>query len=50
MIINYDRNPNLSVNQKLDSLIESIMLALNEKADNSNIEELKKELAELRNS
>lgn len=30
MIINYDRNPTATVDQKLQSLIESIMLALNE--------------------
>ena len=29
MIINYDRNPNLTVDQKLDSLAESIQMALN---------------------
>lgn len=35
MIISYDQNPNLTVDQKLQSLIESIMLAINEKADNA---------------
>lgn len=50
MVINYDRNPNLTTDQKLDSLIESIMLAMNEKADNSKVDELKKKLAELQNT
>lgn len=30
MIVGYDKNPNLSVDQKLKSLSESINLALNE--------------------
>ena len=30
MIINYDKNPRLSTDRKLQSLIESIQLALNE--------------------
>ena len=39
MVINYDRNPDLSTDRKLDSLAESVQLA---------IDELKTELAELR--
>ena len=31
MVINYDRNPDLTTDQKLNSLIENIQLALNEK-------------------
>ena len=49
MIINYDRNPALTVDQKIESLIESIQLALNEKADNEIIDTLKKRLSELEN-
>lgn len=30
MIVNYDKNPNLTVDQKLQSLLESIQMALNE--------------------
>lgn len=30
MIINYDRRPNATMDQKIQSLIESIQLALNE--------------------
>ena len=30
MFINYDRNPSLSAEQKLDSLVESIQLSMNE--------------------
>ena len=41
MIINYDHNPALSVDQKLQSLIENIHLALNELVDEA---ELAKEL------
>lgn len=33
MVIDYDRNPKLTTDQKLQSLIESIMLAMNDKAD-----------------
>lgn len=36
MIVNYDRNPALSIDQKLQSLLDNIQLALNEKADESN--------------
>ena len=49
MIINYDRNPALTVDQKIESLIESIQLALNEKADNEIIDTLEKRLSELEN-
>lgn len=48
MIVNYDRNPDLTIDEKLQSLVECIQLALNEKADNSKIEEIKKELSKLR--
>ena len=33
MIIGYDRSPDLTIDEKLVSLIESIQLALNEKAE-----------------
>lgn len=33
MIINYDKNPALTEDQKLQSLVDSIMLALNELQD-----------------
>lgn len=33
MLIDYDHNPSLSVDQKLQSLIENMQLAFNEKAD-----------------
>ena len=32
MIIDYDRNPNLNTEQKLQSLIESVQMALDELA------------------
>lgn len=48
MIVNYDRNPDLTIDEKLQSLVECIQLALNEKADNSKIEEIKKELSKLK--
>ena len=50
MIVSYDKNPNLTIDQKLESLIENITLALNEKAEMADIEKIKKELAELQNS
>lgn len=49
MIINYDRRPDASIDQKLQSLIESISLALNEKANVSDVEECKKKLQEILN-
>ena len=46
MIINYDHNPALSVDQKLQSLIENIHLALNELIDDKELQdELKKYLS-----
>lgn len=47
MIVNYDRNPDLTIDEKLQSLVECIQLALNEKADNAKIEELKKEISKM---
>lgn len=45
MIINYDRNPALTVDQKLQSLIESIQIMSDEITDS--IEDLKKEVKKL---
>lgn len=45
MIINYDRNPNLTIDQKLQSLIDSIQLMSDEITDS--IEDLKKEVKKL---
>lgn len=42
MVINYDRRENATIDEKLESLIESIMLALNEKADITELEKIKK--------
>lgn len=42
MVINYDRRENATVDEKIESLIESIMLALNEKADINELEKIKK--------
>ena len=42
MVINYDRRENATVDEKIESLIESIMLALNEKADITELEKIKK--------
>lgn len=50
MLVDYDRNPNLTVDQKLQSLIESIQLALNGKADNEMMIELQKKLSEIQNN
>lgn len=47
MIISYDKNPALTTDQKLESLIESIQLALNEKADNALVIALEKKLKEI---
>lgn len=44
MIIDYDHNPALTEDQKLQSLVESIRLAFNEQQ--TQIEELKKIAAE----
>ena len=48
MIIDYDKNPNLTVDQKLQSLIDSIQRATDEIADN--IHEIRKEIEEIRES
>lgn len=50
MIISYDKNPALTTDQKLESLIESIQLALNEKADNAIIIALEKKIEENRDN
>lgn len=47
MIINYDRRPRSTIDEKLQSLIESIQLALNEKADKDEVEKLKERIKEL---
>lgn len=47
MIINYDRRPDATVDEKLQSLIESISLALNEKANASDVEDCKKKIKEI---
>ena len=48
MIIDYDKNPNLTVDQKLQSLIDSIQRATDEIADN--IHEIRKEIEEIKES
>lgn len=45
MVINFDRNPNRSTDEKLDSLIISIQLALNE-IENS-LHDMDKRLADM---
>ena len=50
MVINYDRRPDASIDQKLQSLIESISLALNEKANANEVAEIKKKIKELENA
>ena len=50
MLIDYDHNPSLSVDQKLQSLIESIQRCLDSKADNEKIIELQKKLSEIQNN
>lgn len=47
MIPTYDRNPGLTVDQKLTSLIESLVLCLNEKADQDESKRAKELLGEL---
>lgn len=46
MIIDYDHNPALSVDQKLQSLKESMQMAVDELTDT--IKKLKEEITELR--
>lgn len=46
MIINYDRNPALNTDQKLESLTENIQLALSEVE--SSINSLKKAIEEIK--
>ena len=48
MIIDYDRNPSANTDQKLQSLMESIQLALNELTTDMDI--LKKKIQELEES
>ena len=50
MNINYDRNPGLTVDQKLNSLIESIQLALNEKANAVDLQSVKTAVDKLQQS
>lgn len=46
MIIDYDRNPNLNTEQKLQSLIESVQMALNEwSAEKKSLDETDAKLA-----
>lgn len=46
MIVDYDKNPSLTVDQKLQSLIESIHRALDEVKDDLN--KISKEIAEIK--
>lgn len=41
MIIGYDKSPELTIDQKLMSLVENIQLALNEKADVNEVDAIK---------
>lgn len=50
MVIGYDKNPNLTIDQKLSSLIESIQLALNEKADAADVKAVEAAIDNLQNS
>lgn len=50
MIVSYDKNPRLTTDQKLESLIESITLALNEKAERADVERIKEKLPEIQDS
>jgi peptidoglycan hydrolase CwlO-like protein len=45
MIINYDRNPNLTTDQKLQSLIENVQKAFDETMQE--LDSLKKEIQKL---
>lgn len=49
MVIGYDKNPNLTIDQKLSSLIESIQLALNEKADAADVKAVEAAIDRLQN-
>lgn len=46
MIVDYDKNPSLTIDQKLQSLIDSIHRALNEVRDD--IDKLSKEVEEIK--
>jgi hypothetical protein len=46
MIINYDKNPALTVNDRLQSLVESMQLALNE--IETHLDEIDKSIKELK--
>lgn len=46
MIINYDRNPNRTIDEKLDSLLQNLQLALNEIEDR--LQKQEKRIEELR--
>lgn len=46
MIVDYDKNPSLTIDQKLQSLIDSIHRALNEVRDD--IDKLSKEVEEMK--
>lgn len=46
MILSYDKNANLTIDQKLDSLIENLQLALNEMSDKT--QKMERELEALR--
>lgn len=49
MLINFDRNPRLTINEKLQSLIESIQVAMNEmQSDHYTKAEVDKLIAEIR--
>lgn len=49
MLINYDRNPRLTIDGKLQSLIESIQTAINElRSDHYTKAEVDKLIAEIR--
>lgn len=48
MIVDYDKNPSLTVDQKLQSLIESIQRQTDELTDS--IEELKKRIKKIEES
>lgn len=47
MILNFRKDQNISIDAKIQSLMESVQLALNEKADNKALEDVKAELARI---
>ena len=50
MIIGYDKRPDLDVDKKLDSLAENIQLAFNEKVSVSDLNLIKKDIADIKKS